>query len=295
MKIFTLHKPAFSVIGKMGGTNMGPTMKKTLWSDTNFHFEEISSLGVRDANSRFAGFYGLMSDPEGKMKPWTDNFTKGLYLTGIEVKKGSEIPNKSWRKWDIKEHLYLAVEVDDKNYKATFDSMVYFQINFEGFLLAASPFDFTDPRTMKNYIYFPVIENPLKIKEADQTEKISSCGLHCGYCFFTQCSGCASGDSSCSFGYSFPNHKCPNVVCSSSKKLRGCYECQELETCTKWFFGNIDQIAHASSIFIKKHGKAALESAIKNMISDGLNYNKSLLALPSDELKVAKLEEFAKK
>lgn len=295
MNILIIKKPAFSVIGKEGGSYMGPNMEKTLWGDVNAHFEEISSLGALNAVGKYVGFWGLMSDPERKMKPWENNFTKGLYLAGLQVRKGAEVPNKAWKKWDVPEHTYLICEVTKENRQASFYTMVYFQIAFEGYLLAASPFDFTDPSTQKKYLFFPVRENILKASSEDRTSKIARCGLHCGYCFFTQCKGCGLDEGFCSFASSQPDKKCPNVECSLSKGLEGCFACQELPQCHKGFFADEGQIAHASSLFIAAHGKKDLEKAIKNMIGDGLNYNKFLVDLGDDSARLSKLEEYLSK
>jgi hypothetical protein len=39
----------------------------------------------KDGNGNLIGIWELMSDFPRKFGPWEDNFTKGLYLPGVEV------------------------------------------------------------------------------------------------------------------------------------------------------------------------------------------------------------------
>lgn len=52
--------------------------------------------------------------------------------------------------------------------------------------------------------------------------------------------------------------KCPNIECSQKKNIDGCYECSELDGCTKGFYqpGNDGAAAcKAQAMFIRKYGK----------------------------------------
>lgn len=56
----------------------------------------------------------------------------------------------------------------------------------------------------------------------------------------------------------FENKTCSNVSCCQEKNIDGCYECDELETCTKGFYtpeNDGANAAKAQAMYIKKHGK----------------------------------------
>ena len=84
MKIEKRIKPSFSVMGKEGSTLDGQGFIQKLWEDANSHFGEVQSLAKKDEHGDLVGIWGAMSDFSRSFKPWDDNFSKGLYLAGVE-------------------------------------------------------------------------------------------------------------------------------------------------------------------------------------------------------------------
>ena len=105
MEINRCVKESFSVIGKEGSTMDGSGFIQRLWEDANSHFQEIEYLAKRDGNGAICGIWGAMSDLSHSFKPWEDNFTKGLYLAGVEAKDGEEAP-EGWTVWRIPGYEY---------------------------------------------------------------------------------------------------------------------------------------------------------------------------------------------
>ncbi len=117
------------------------------------------------------------------------------------------------------------------------------------------------------------IENLGKIKQEllsqarEGINLMSVCGFHCGRenCFLGQwCGGCRSEYNCCSFATLYPDGKCPNVTCCEEKGLIGCWECSELETCSKGFYGNTAEmgavyLSKACAYFVKKFGVESFE------------------------------------
>jgi hypothetical protein len=85
-------KESFSVIGKEGSTNDGKGFIQKLWADANSNFAEVVSLAKKDENGNLLGIWGAMSDLSRSFNPWEENFTKGLYLAGVEVMDNAKAP-----------------------------------------------------------------------------------------------------------------------------------------------------------------------------------------------------------
>lgn len=151
MNIHTCIKESFSVIGKEGSTNDGPMFIQRLWENANSHFAEISHLARRDENGDLVGIWGAMSDFSHSYFPWEDNFSKGLYLAGVECEKEAEAP-EGWTKWIIPGFEYLCAEA---NGSSVFSDMIRY-LDDHDLLLAGAVHDFTCPKTGKNYMYFPI-------------------------------------------------------------------------------------------------------------------------------------------
>lgn len=85
------------------------------------------------------------------------------------------------------------------------------------------------------------------------------CGFSCNHCFLGEwCGGCRSAFNCCSYGTLFEKGKCPNMECCQEKGFDGCYECSELEACTKGFYQPDNDGANACKVqamFIRKYGK----------------------------------------
>ncbi len=151
MKIEKRIKPSFSVIGKEGSTLDGQGFIQKLWEDANAHFAEVQSFAKKDENGNLVGVWGAMSDFSHSFRPWEDNFTKGLYLAGVECADDAQ-PPKGWTKWTIPGYEYLCVEVESESTFA--DTLNYMIAN--GILLVGAVHDFTCPTSGKNYMYFPI-------------------------------------------------------------------------------------------------------------------------------------------
>jgi hypothetical protein len=92
-----------------------------------------------------------MSDESRSFMPWEDNFTKGLYLAGVECPMDAD-PPEGWTKWIIPGFEYLCAECTSESVFA--DTLQYLQE--QNIPLAGAVHDFTCPQTGKTYMYFPV-------------------------------------------------------------------------------------------------------------------------------------------
>lgn len=151
MKIEKKIKEAFVVIGKEGSSLEGPNFIQKLWEDANSHFNEVQHLAKKDENGNLVGIWGAMSDFSHSFKPWEDNFSKGLYLAGIECVDHAEAP-KGWTKWIIPGYEYIYVEAENED---TFKNVLNY-MSENNLTLAAAVHDYTCPETGKNYMFFPI-------------------------------------------------------------------------------------------------------------------------------------------
>ena len=145
-------KKKFVVIGKEGSTLDGEGFIQKLWNDANSHFNEIAHLAKKDVNGKLVGIWGAMSDISRSFKPWEDDFSKGLYLAGVECFDDAKAPD-GWTKWTIPGHEYIVVE----NHEGVFEETIR-KINEKGIALVGAVHDYTDPATGKDYLYFPIRE-----------------------------------------------------------------------------------------------------------------------------------------
>ena len=74
--------PEITIIGKEGLCTKEKNVVQALWQQANAHFNEIADLGMKNPDGSFVGFWGAMSDETMSFLPWTDNFSRGLYLAG---------------------------------------------------------------------------------------------------------------------------------------------------------------------------------------------------------------------
>ena len=151
MKIEIRIKPSFSVIGKEGSTSDGQGFIQQLWEDANSHFSEVQPLAKKDENGNLVGVWGAMSDCSRSFQPWEDNFSKGLYLAGVECADDAQAPN-GWTKWTIPSYEYLCVEVESES---TFSDVLEY-MNANDIALVGAVHDFTCPTSGKNYMFFPI-------------------------------------------------------------------------------------------------------------------------------------------
>lgn len=141
----------FTVIGKEGSTNDGEGFIPRLWAEANASFPQVQHLAKRDASGRLAGFWGAMSDFSRSFQPWQENFTRGLYLAGVECADDAEAP-EGWVKWVIPAFEYLYAECDGGD---TFANVLACMAE-QHLPLAGAVHDFTCPETGRNYMFFPI-------------------------------------------------------------------------------------------------------------------------------------------
>ena len=150
MKIEKIAKPAFSVIGKEGSTGDGAGFIQKLWECANANFSEIASLVKTDETGAPVGVWGAMTDFSHSFKPWENGFSEGKYLAGAEVREDAQ-PPEGWTKWTVPGFVYLKAE----NEENLFPNMLSC-IHENGLTLVGAVHDFTDVKTGKNYMYFPI-------------------------------------------------------------------------------------------------------------------------------------------
>lgn len=151
MNIEKCIKESFVVIGKEGSTEDGDGFIQKLWEDANSHFDEIQHLVKKDENGNIVGIWGAMSDFSHSFNPWEENYSKGLYLAGVECEGDAQVP-EGWSRWSIPSYEYLYVECEGEN---VFNQMIeYMQSNDLSLVGAVN--DFTCPTTGKSYMFFPI-------------------------------------------------------------------------------------------------------------------------------------------
>lgn len=151
MDIQTCVMDSFSVIGKEGSTNDGKDFVQKLWKDANAHFSEVAELAKKDEQGNPAGFWGAMSDFSHSFHIWADDFTKGLYLAGVEVNDDAEAP-QGWVKWTIPAFEYLYVKNDGSS---TFSDVVEY-LKENKISLVGAVQEFNCPETGHLFLFFPI-------------------------------------------------------------------------------------------------------------------------------------------
>lgn len=151
MNMETITKESFAVIGREGSTREGPGFIQNLWAEANAHFAEVAPLAKKDESGNFVGFWGAMTDFSRSFRPWEEGFSKGLYLAGVECRDDAQ-PPEGWTKWFIPGFTYLRAECTCPTLFS--DMLRYLEENH--LPLAGAVHDFTDPRTGKSYMYFPI-------------------------------------------------------------------------------------------------------------------------------------------
>lgn len=151
MKVERCIKESFVVIGKEGSTLDGQGFIQNLWEDANSHFNEVQQLAKKGETGNLLGIWGAMSDLSHSFHPWEDDFSKGLYLAGVECDDNAEAPS-GWTKWIIPGYEYIYVEVENET---TFPSVLSY-MHLNNLTLAGAVHDFTCPETGKNFMFFPI-------------------------------------------------------------------------------------------------------------------------------------------
>lgn len=150
MECKIVRKQAFSVIGRLGSTSDGEGFIGRLWEQANAGFPQVEPLAKRTQDGGFAGFWGLMSDEGMNFRPWEENFSKGLYLAGVEVEDSAQ-PPEGWVKWTSPGQEYLVAEPGPESFARALE-----YIKNQSWELAGAVYDFTDPGTGKSWQYFPI-------------------------------------------------------------------------------------------------------------------------------------------
>ena len=144
-------KPAFAVIGMEGSTEDGPGFIQALWEKANSRFGEVTHLAKTNPDGSLCGVWGAMSDMSRSFRPWEDDYTRGLYLAGVEVVDNAQ-PPEGWVRWDIPGYEYIRVENNTPDiFPRTLQALAE-----QGLSLAGAVHDFTDPSTGKAYMLFPI-------------------------------------------------------------------------------------------------------------------------------------------
>lgn len=147
----TCTLPAVTVIGREGSTRDGEGFIQRLWAEANARYTEIEPLVKRGPDGLPVGFWGAMSDFTRAFRPWTDDFTEGLYLAGTECVDGAE-PPRGWTKWILPAREYLKVENDGPNsFRRALERLAENHLT-----LAGAVHDFNDPRTGLGYHMIPI-------------------------------------------------------------------------------------------------------------------------------------------
>lgn len=155
MDVKIIDLPTITVIGKEGLCTAEKNIVQQLWQEANCHFNEVAALGLKNPDGTYVGFWGAMSDESRSFRPWTHQFTRGLYLAGIEAYAGAIAP-EGWAKWVMPARKYIVVDVEPSRYGEIFEEAINNAISEKGMKLAGAVCDYTEPVTGKNKLFFPV-------------------------------------------------------------------------------------------------------------------------------------------
>ena len=155
VKYEMIDLPVIAVIGKEGLCTKEKNVALDLWQQANSSFSDIADIGMKNADGSFVGFWGAMSDETMSFLPWTDGFSRGLYLAGVEVSEDTAVPD-GWVKWVMPARKYLVTEVTPETYEETFKTVMNSLIPELGMKLAGAVCDFTEPATGQNKLFFPM-------------------------------------------------------------------------------------------------------------------------------------------
>lgn len=213
MNIIRFEKQSFTVIGMEGSTKDGLGFIAALWEKANSRFGEVAYLAKKHPDGTPVGVWGVMSDFSRSFAPWENGFSEGLYLAGVECEDGADAP-EGWTKWVVPGYEYLRVENDAPDiFPKTLEYMAE-----NGLSLAGAVHDFTDPKTGKGYMCFPVRRLRDDLKIAD-----TCCGLVCGGCDYVESCGCMG----CIATGGNPFHgECPVAKCCIERGLLFCGQCR---------------------------------------------------------------------
>lgn len=153
MEIVFYELPAFSVIGIEGEARPGHNPAPALWEQANARFGEVEALALGDENGLPVGVWGAMSDLSRSFLPWTEGFSRGLYLAGVQVSPEA-LPPEGWVKWALPAFACLRVKVEG-DYGAAFRAGLD-ELERRGLALAGAVQDCHRPAEGGQlYLFFP--------------------------------------------------------------------------------------------------------------------------------------------
>lgn len=155
MEVKYAKKKSFSVIGKLGSTDEGGNFIGRVWAEANQGMSKIMKYAIKDDKGLPEGIWGLMSSMDKSFSPWEDNYSKGLYLAGVEVEDTAVAP-LGWTRWKVPEFNYAYVKVDN-NYNEVFKYVIgEFLPNNKLKLVGAVQEYYNVRENMQLYLFFPV-------------------------------------------------------------------------------------------------------------------------------------------
>ena len=155
MEIKIIDLPMITVVGKEGLCTAENNIVQQLWQEANSHFDEVAALGMKNSDGTYVGFWGAMSDENKSFRPWTHQFTRGLYLAGVETYADAIAPD-GWTKWVIPARKYIFVDVEPNKYGEIFEELKYHNISEKGMNIVGAVCDYTEPATGNSKLFFPV-------------------------------------------------------------------------------------------------------------------------------------------
>ena len=124
------------------------------------------------------------------------------------------------------------------------------------------------------------IKAALVAQAREGVDPIAYCGFYCDSCFLGQwCGSCRSDYNCCSFATICEGGVCPQVACCQSRGYDGCWQCDELETCSKGYFQNEQKgeyACKAQALFVRARGKQALIKALQAIARESENTSQYL-------------------
>ena len=155
LKYEIIDLPQIAIIGKEGLCTKEKNVVQDLWHQVNSNFFDIADIGMKNTDGSYVGIWGAMSDETMSFMPWTDDFSRGLYLAGIEVYEDTPVP-EGWVKWVMPARKYLVTEIHTENYGEIFGYVIKSLIPELGMKLAGAVCDFTEPASGQNKLFFSV-------------------------------------------------------------------------------------------------------------------------------------------
>lgn len=144
-------REAFCLIGKEGSTADGPNFIAALWKDANAHFSEAAPLVKMTEEGDQIRVWGAMTDLSRSFLPWDEEYSRGLYLAGVECRDDAVAP-AGWVRWDVPGFEYLCVPSEDGG---EFSEMLTYLAD-RNIPLEGAVQEFYAPEDGGCWLYFPI-------------------------------------------------------------------------------------------------------------------------------------------